>query len=329
MKKVYILLLSVLFLNQSCQENKKKPDVTTSKPAYAIVIHGGAGNITHKRVTPEKEKLYRVKLQEALDLGVKMLQADSPAISVVENVIRVLENSPLFNAGKGSVFTADGKNEMDASIMDGKTHNAGGVASVNGIKNPISAARLVMEKSAHVLLVKEGALQFARENGLEMVDSSYFFTKERWESLQRLRGKIEKHGTVGCAVLDKLGNLAAGTSTGGMTNKKYGRVGDSPIIGAGTYADNATCAVSCTGHGEYFMRYTVASDLAARMRYKKIPLKQAADEIINHELKDIKASGGLIAVDKNGNIAMTFNTSGMFRAYAKEGEKGKVLIFKN
>ncbi len=327
MRTTIFLFISLTLFLFSCQTKQKTPEKKV-KSAYAIVIHGGAGNITRQRVTPEKEKMYKAKLQEALNLGVKMLEADSPAVAVVENVIKVLEDSPLFNAGKGAVFTADGKNEMDASIMDGKTHNAGAVASVNGIKNPISAARLVMEKSPHVLLVKEGALQFARENGLQMVDSSYFYTKERWESLQRLKGKIDKHGTVGCVVLDKSGNLAAGTSTGGMTNKKYGRVGDSPIIGAGTYADNSTCAVSCTGHGEYFIRYTVAADVAARMRYAKESLQTASNYIINQELKNISAEGGLIAVDKSGNIAMPFNTNGMFRAFAKAGQEGKVLIFK-
>ncbi len=329
MKKFYLLIFGFGILLTACTNQKQNPKQNIVKrPDYVIVIHGGAGNITPNRITPEKEKLYRAKLQEALNLGIDLLKKDSSAVSVIQHVINILEDSPLFNAGKGSVFTADGKNEMDASIMDGKTHNAGAVASVNGIKNPITAARLVMEKSPHVLLIKEGALQFARENGLEMVDSSYFFTKKRWESLQKLRGKIEKHGTVGCVVLDRAGNLAAGTSTGGMTNKMYGRVGDSPIIGAGTYADNASCAVSCTGHGEYFMRYTVAVDVSARMKYAHNNLKQAANNIIHKELEPIKASGGLIAVDKNGNIAMPFNTTGMFRAYAKSTGENKIMIFK-
>jgi beta-aspartyl-peptidase (threonine type) len=327
MKKLFILLFS-LALFAYC-----KPELTNDQTAdktmeYAIVIHGGAGNVTPERIPPEKESLYRAKLQEALDLGTTMLKNDSSSVSVVEAVIKILEDSPLFNAGKGAVFAANGRNEMDASIMDGKTLMAGAVASVGTIKNPISAARLVMEKSPHVMMVGAGAEQFATEQGLTIVDSSYFFTQERWDELQKQKESAEKHGTVGCVVLDKQGNIAAGTSTGGMTNKKYGRVGDSPIIGAGTYANNATCGISCTGHGEYFIRYTVASDVSARMKYAHEPLKQAANEIID-ELAQVEGSGGLIALDAKGNIAMPFNSAGMFRAYAKANGETKLLLFKD
>jgi len=314
---VFILFFSFF---TSCQHE--------SDSIYGLVIHGGAGTMSKENLTPEIRKLYQDKLNEALDIGMEILQKGGSSIDAIEKTINVMENSPLFNSGKGAVFTHEGHNELDASIMEGKTLNAGAVAGVGDVKNPISLARIIMENSNHVLLSGKGASEFARKEGLEMVDSSYFYTDRRWKALQKAL-KNKKFGTVGCVALDKDGNLAAGTSTGGMTNKRYGRIGDSPIIGAGTYANNNSCAISCTGHGEFFIRYTVAADVAARMRYKKITLNQAADEIINHELKDINASGGLIAVDKNGNIAMTFNTSGMFRAYAKEGEKGKVLIFKN
>ena len=330
MRKLVSLLVILVFLvacNNTPKENTSI-QLSEEKPEYALVIHGGAGNVTPERIGPEKEKEYRAKLQEALDLGIDLLKKDSSAVAVVEAVIHVLENSPLFNAGKGAVFNSQGQNEMDASIMEGKTLNAGAVASVSRIKNPISAARLVLDKSPHVLLVREGAIQFAKENGMEMVDSNYFFTQERWESLQKLQGKVEKYGTVGCVALDRQGNIAAGTSTGGMTNKKYGRVGDSPIIGAGTYANNATCGVSCTGHGEFFMRYNVAYDVSARMKYAHQSLNEAAEGIIN-ELALIKGSGGLIALDGKGNICMPFNTNGMFRGFAKSTGENKVLVFKD
>jgi len=242
----------------------------------------------------------------------------------------------LFNAGKGAVFNADGINELDASIMDGKNLNAGAVAGVTTIKNPINAARLVMEKSGHVMLIKEGAEKFARENGIEMVDPSWFFSQNRWDALQeakkreqqKLEDNTKKGGTVGCVALDKQGNLAAGTSTGGMTNKKYGRVGDSPIIGAGTYANNESCAVSATGHGEFFIRNVVAYDISARMLYHNEKVEQAATDIINNKLKLQGGNGGVIALDKNGNIAMPFNTTGMFRGFYKSGGKPEIAIFR-
>ncbi len=304
------------------------------KPDYVLVIHGGAGVITKQNMTPEKEKAYRAKLNEALETGQKILEKGGTATETVIAVINIMENSPLFNAGKGAVFTHEGKNELDASIMDGKTLNAGAVAGVTNIKNPITLAYAVMTKSKHVMLSGKGASEFAKEQGLEIVDPSYFYTENRWKSLQKVlenekKAKKEKHGTVGCVVLDKWGNLAAGTSTGGMTNKQYGRIGDSPIIGAGTYADNATCAVSGTGHGEFFIRYVVAYTVSALMKYKGLSLQEAGNEIINNTLKDVGGEGGLISVDKNGNIAMPFNTPGMFRGYLKSNGEKKVLIYKD
>jgi beta-aspartyl-peptidase (threonine type) len=238
-----------------------------------------------------------------------------------------LEDCPLFNAGKGAVFTHDGHNELDASIMQGWDLNAGAVAGVGDIKNPISAAIKVMTDSKHVMMAGKGASEFAKEQGLEMVDSSYFFTEDRWESLQKIL-VAEKYGTVGCVALDKDGNLAAGTSTGGMTNKRYNRIGDAPIIGAGTYANNNTCAISATGHGEFFIRYTVAHDISALMEYKGMNLKEAADMVVNKKLVDAGGYGGIISVDKDGNVAMTFNSNMMFRGFAKSTGEKEVAIFK-
>ena len=301
---------------------------------YAIVIHGGAGVISKSRMTPEREAEYIGKLKEALDLGEKMLKEGADATDVVVNVIEVMENSPLFNAGKGAVFTAEGKNELDASIMEGQTLNAGAVAGVRDIKNPIKAAREVMNNSVHVMLSGKGASEFARQQGLEMVKNKYFFTKSRYESLKQLqksereRTKKDNMGTVGCAVLDTHGNLCAGTSTGGMTNKKFGRIGDSPIIGAGTYANNKTCAISCTGHGEYYIRLGFARDISALMEYKNMSVDQACREEIR-KLTELQGDGGVIAVDAKGNIAMEFNTSGMFRGFAKSTGEKEIAIFKN
>ncbi|RMI19351.1 MAG: isoaspartyl peptidase/L-asparaginase, partial [Calditrichaeota bacterium] len=271
------------------------------------------------------------------------------SLDAVEQTIRVLEDSPLFNAGKGAVFTNAGTNELDASIMDGATLQAGAVAGVKRVKNPISLARLVMEKSPHVMLAGDGADAFAKENGLELVDPHYFYTEQRYQQWQRvLQREKEKQqsqsraapdaasseadepplGTVGVVALDKQGNLAAGTSTGGMTNKRWGRVGDSPIIGAGTYADNRTCAVSCTGHGEYFIRLNVAHDISALMAYKGLSVQEAAEEVILKKLTQLGGTGGVIAIDRNGNIAMPFNTSGMYRGYWLEGGEPVVKIYR-
>ncbi len=321
------------------------------KPDYSkitLVIHGGAGTITRANMTPEKEKAYREKLNEALQVGYGVLKKGGTSMDAVEATIHVMENSPLFNAGKGAVFTNEGKNEMDAAMMDGKTLQAGSVASVTTIKNPISAARAVMEKSEHVMMIGDGAEKFAKMNGVEIVDPSYFYTETRFNQLQKIKGEEKtqldhdggtssseniftegnKFGTVGCVALDAYGNLAAGTSTGGMTNKRYGRVGDAPIIGAGTYADNSTCAVSATGHGEYFIRNVVAHDIAALMAYKGWPVQKAAEEVVMKKLVGRGGEGGVIALDKNGNVAMPFNSAGMYRGFMKNG-KAEVYIYKD
>jgi len=309
------------------------PTEKVTRPAYAIAIHGGAGTIKKENMSEEKEKAYMEKLHEALTVGENILKTGGSAADAVTQTIMVMENSPLFNAGKGAVFTHDGKNELDASYMDGKTMNAGAVGGVTNIKNPILAAQAVMEKSDHVFLTGKGAEQFGEEVGLEIVPPNYFYTERRWNSLQRLLEKDGKsgailsedenykYGTVGCAALDNDGNLVAGTSTGGMTNKRYNRIGDAPIIGAGTYANNQTCAVSSTGHGEYFIRYAVAHDISARMEYLQEDLQTAANAVVNDKLVKAGGGGGIIAVDKDGNVAMPFNTSGMYRGYAKPGER--------
>jgi len=309
----------------------------------AIVIHGGAGTILKTNMTAEREADYKVKLTEALQTGFDILAQGGSSVDAVEATIRVMEDSPLFNAGRGAVFTNQGRNEMDASIMDGATLNAGAVASVSGIKNPISAARKVMTQSRHVMLVGAGAVSFAHEQGLELADSAYFWTQERWDRLQKVQAEEAlksdakmvpagdagtKFGTVGCIALDQQGNLAAGTSTGGLTNKRWGRVGDSPIIGAGTYANNRTCGVSGTGKGEYFMRGLTAYDVSAHMEYLGMNLDDACDAVIG-KLTDMGGEGGFIALDKDGNVTMPFNTEGMYRAYMKADGVAHVLIYKS
>jgi len=301
------------------------------RPGYVLVIHGGAGNITPERITPEKQGLYEQKLTEALAAGEKVLASGGSALDAVVAAVQLMEECPLFNAGKGAVFNAEGKNELDASIMDGKTLKAGAVAGVMTIKSPVEAARRVMDSSAHVMMAGRGAEEFARIQGLEIVDPSYFYTEESWQEYQKVKARMEtegRKGTVGAVALDMSGNLAAATSTGGMVYKKFGRIGDSPIIGAGTYANNESCAVSCTGHGEFFIRNSVAYDLSARMLYLGETVEQASGIIINDKLKIQGANGGLIAVDFRGNIAMPFNTSGMFRGYVKKGEMPRVFIFR-
>jgi len=297
---------------------------------YALIIHGGAGNINRESISEEMAETYSTALNEALSLGEEILRSGGSSLDAVEQVIKLMEDSPLFNAGKGAVFTNAGRNELDASIMDGSDLNAGAVAGVGDIRNPISLARLVMEKSEHVMLTGKGASDFAVEQGVSTVDSSYFYTERRWKSLQNQlsKNKVEKYSTVGCVALDMKGNLAAGTSTGGMTNKKYGRIGDSPLIGAGNYANNNSCAVSATGHGEYFIRYTVAHDIAALMEYSGLSVQEAASRVVHNKLLEAGGSGGVICLDRKGNIAMEFNTTGMFRAYARsDGEMG-VAVFK-
>ena len=315
-------------------------------PRLGFVIHGGAGVIRRGSLTPEREKEYRAKLEEALLAGYKALQEGKSSLDAVETAIRIMEDSPLFNAGKGAVFTADGKNELDSSIMDGKTLAAGAAAGLRHVKNPITLARAVMEKSPHVMMTGDGAEKFAKEKGIDLVDEKYFFTQDRWDSLQRILKQekekpqekkvsaivaeepYNKFGTVGAIALDKNGNLAAGTSTGGMTNKKYGRVGDAPIIGAGTYANNETCAVSATGWGEYFIRLSVARDISALMEYRALPVQQAADNVIS-KVGKLGGDGGVIAMDKFGNIGISFNSEGMYRAYINAEGKPIVEIYKD
>lgn len=327
--KVKILVVIALFIC-SCSNKSSKPE---SKLEWAIALHGGAGNILPEDYTKEQQEAYIHELNCALEIGKKILSEGGTSLDAVENVVRYLEDCPLFNAGKGSVFTHDGKNELDAAIMDGNGLRAGAVAGVRDIKNPISTARLVMDKSEHVFMIGKGASLFAKSQGAEIVDSSYFFTEKSWNSLQKALKKEslkdKKMGTVGCVALDKSGNLAAGTSTGGMTNKKYGRVGDVPIIGGGTYANNNTCAVSATGHGEYFIRYTVSHDISALIEYKGLSLSEAANLVVNDKLEKAGGKGGIIAVDRLGNITLTMNTSGMFRAFANSKGDQKVAIFKD
>ena len=314
-----------------------------AKPVRAVlVIHGGAGVRPKEKMTPALKREFEADLTKALEAGYKALEKGS--LDAVVEAIRVMEDSPRFNAGKGAVFTSDWRNELDASIMEGKTKNAGAVAAVTIIKNPITAARAVMEKSQHVMLIGRGAEVFATQQRLDIVDPSYFWTQERWDALKEAKQEEEKRGgkkggwkpplkryfgTVGAVALDNHGNLAAGTSTGGMTNKRFGRVGDSPIIGAGTYADNAACGVSCTGHGEGFIRHVVASDVAARMKYKKLGVKEAAQEALDGLPKEEGGAGGLIALDAKGNVAMPYNTEGMYRGYVTSAGKIKVMIYED
>lgn len=324
---VFALIAVVLF--SYCETNKNNDNTQAEKrPAYVILVHGGAGNISRQNMPEEKIAEISKAIQQAIAKGAEVLEGGGSGIDAVEQTIRILEDNPLFNAGKGAVYTSNGICELDASIMEGKTLNAGAIAGVSNIKNPITAARAVMEKSEHVMLISNGALQFAKENNIETVDSSYFSTDRRLKQyLKRKEKDADLYETVGCVVLDKDGNLFAGTSTGGVFYKKYGRVGDSPIIGAGTYASNNSCAVSCTGKGEFFIRYSIAHNLSALVEYKKADIQKAADYLIHEKLKKIDASGGLIAIDKHGKIAVSFNTSGMIRGYKKAGEEIVVALF--
>lgn len=317
-------------------------------PRIGFIIHGGAGVIKKGSLTPEKEAEYKAKLEEAVLAGYRALQDGKSSLDAVEIAIRILEDSPLFNAGKGAVFTNDGKNELDASIMDGKTLSAGSVAGLHKVKNPITLARAIMEKSPHVMMVGDGAEKFAAEQKIELVDEKYFWTQERWDQLQVEKGKSEnvkkpgtaasndsklatrdsKYGTVGAVALDRKGNIAAGTSTGGMTNKKYGRVGDAPIIGAGTYANNDTCGVSATGWGEFFIRVGVARDISALMEYRAMTVQSAVDAVLA-KVKKLGGDGGVIAMDKFGNMAVSFNSDGMYRAYINGEGKPVVEIYRD
>ncbi|MDT0644094.1 isoaspartyl peptidase/L-asparaginase [Zunongwangia sp. F363] len=350
MKKLLLLFSFCLFIacNENTSSKAAKPSEENSEkinndslPNFGIVIHGGAGTILKENMSDSLEQAYRAKLEEAIRTGHEILANGGTAVEAVRKTINVMENSPLFNSGKGAVFANDETNQLDASIMDGKTLNAGAVAGVSTVKNPIDLAYEVMVNSEHVLLVGKGAEVFAKEQGLEMVDPSYFYTENRFQSLQRVKErekakadnktafydpyiKDSKFGTVGCAALDKNGNLAAGTSTGGMTNKKYNRIGDSPIIGAGTYANNKTCAVSGTGWGEFFIRGVVAYDISALMEYNGLSLQEAASKVIQEKNPELGGNGGIIAIDHDGNVAMEFNTAGMYRA--KMNKNGELEI---
>lgn len=326
------------------------PAMAQQKSSYVLVIHGGAGTILKKNMTPEKEAAYKASLKQALTTGYRILQSGGSSLDAVEATVKVLENDSLFNAGKGAVFTHEGRNELDAAIMNGKTRAAGAVAGVTTVKNPVSAARAVMEKSEHVMMVGPGAEKFAKEAGLEIVDPSYFRTESRWKDLQKalhedsvaaaksnaytnpgkfgIKNKDYKFGTVGAVALDQQGNLAAATSTGGMTDKKYGRIGDSPIIGAGTYANNQTAAISCTGWGEYYIRNVVAYDLSALIEYKGLSVQQAGNAVIK-KVGDMGGDGGLIALDKKGNMTMSFNTEGMYRGAITKDGKIEIAIYKS
>ena len=346
------LLIGILIMSISELSSGSARASESGTASYRLVIHGGAGTILRENMTPEKEQAYRAKLEEALRAGEAVLKGGGEALDAVTAAIHVMEDSPLFNAGKGAVFTHEGRNEMDASIMDGRDLNAGAVAGVTRIKNPIDLAREVMEHSRHVMLSGAGAEEFAAERGMDFVNPDYFRTQRRWDQLQNALKKGElaldhteedfdiiegvdpedpdhKFGTVGAVALDVRGNLAAGTSTGGMTNKRYHRIGDSPVIGAGTYADNASCGVSATGHGEFFIRATVARSICALMEYKGLGLQDAADEIIMKKLVRMGGEGGIIALDQNGNISMTFNTPGMYRGYITDQGEPVIGIYKD
>ena len=318
-----------------------------SQKKYVVVIHGGAGTILKKDMSPELEEQYSAKLKEALTQSYQKIKEGKSSLEAVEAAIVVMEDSPLFNAGKGAVFTSDGRNELDASIMYGKDKSAGAVAGLTVVKNPIKAAIAVMQKSEHVMMIGKGAEQFAKKEGLEIVNPKYFWTQHRWDALQKVK-KAElkanqpnamnnshypsyywvdkKFGTVGCVALDKDGNISAGTSTGGMTNKKYGRVGDAPIIGAGTYADK-NVGISGTGWGEFYIRTSAARTVAAKYEYQNKDVKTATQEVML-EIEKLGGDGGIIALDKNGNVAMTFNTEGMYRGTVTEDGEINIEIYK-
>lgn len=334
----------IFVASMGCESSKPNVNAQESEPGpITLVIHGGAGTIRRENMSPEREKAYREALEFALETGYAVLDDGGTSLDAVIATIKTMENSPLFNAGRGAVFTNEGRNELDASIMDGSNLMAGAVAGVTTIKNPITAAHAVMTKSEHVMMVGPGAEKFAAEQGLEIVDPSYFFDSTRYRQLKRVQEregdkqaalidpyiKDKKFGTVGAVALDQFGNIAAGTSTGGMTNKRYGRVGDAPIIGAGTYANNKTCGVSATGHGEYFIRLGVARDIAAMMEYADMSLQEAADSVIMKKLTTLGGEGGIIALDRQGNVSMTFNSEGMYRGYIRKKGEPKTFIYKD
>lgn len=355
MRRLAVFVL--LFFSTITYSQTAKPAAGKAPGRYVLVIHGGAGTILKSQMTAEKEKAYQAGLDSALQVGETVLARGGSALDAVEASVRVLEDNPLFNSGKGAVFTNAGKNELDAAIMDGASLKAGAIAGVTTIRNPVSTARKVMENSEHVMLTGRGAEEFAASQGEIIVDPSYFYTEARWqgllkaramdslESLKKSAGELKmdtahssirqpsnrdyKYGTVGAVALDQQGNLAAATSTGGMTNKKFGRVGDAPIIGAGTYANNNTVAISGTGWGEFYIRLVMAKTISDMMEFGKVDLKTASNRMVMEKLPALGGDGGLIAVDKNGNIALPFCTEGMYRGFVKQGEKKVIAIYKN
>jgi len=329
-----IVTIAVL-ITLTCTSVVRADDAAAGGKMFAIAIHGGAGTLSRDDMSATQEKEYRAALQLALDAGYAVLARGGASLDATSAAVRVLEDDPLFNAGRGAVLNRDGVAELDASLMDGRTLAAGAVTGLQHVKNPIDLARLVMDKSPHVMLVGAGAEEFARLQGVDMVSNEYFRTPARQRQLERnLRGDIarenelEAFGTVGAVALDLSGNLAAATSTGGMTGKRWGRVGDSPIIGAGTYANNASCAVSATGHGEYFIRTVVAHDICAQVEYLKIPLAQAVDHVLNGKMKKLGGNGGVIAIDTAGEIVLEFNSEGMFRGVRTSQGRNEVAIYR-
>ena len=340
MKK--LILLSFL-ITTSCVEISKKE---VAQPKFGLVIHGGAGTILRKNMTLEKEEKYRAVLAEAIQVGHRILKGGGSSQEAVEKTINIMEDSPLFNAGKGAVLNSNASIELDASFMEGKSLGAGAISGVRTVKNPISAAIKVMEASPHVMLSGSGADTFASEQGLEIVSPEYFLTEKRINALREVQKASstsnindkhqsndfinqQRYGTVGCVALDMFGNLAAGTSTGGMTNKKWNRIGDAPIIGAGTYANNATCAISSTGWGEFFIRTVVAHDISALMEYKKLSIQDAAYEVIHNKVAKLGGDGGVIGIDTKGNMMMEMNTPGMYRAKMDASGKLEVKIYED
>ena len=350
--KKFLFIISMVCIFFSCNNSIDRASAekiaSEKQSEFAIIIHGGAGTILRGNLSMKKEQAYRDKLEEAIRTGYTILKNGGTSQLAVVKTIQVMEASPLFNAGKGAVFTHEETNELDASFMDGETLNAGAVAGVKNVKSPIELAVKIMTDSEHVMLSGEGASIFAKEKGLEMVDPAYFYTERRFKSLQRIKNKVKteldsddkkaafydtdiknaKFGTVGCVALDKNGNIAAGTSTGGMTNKRWGRIGDAPIIGSGTYANNKTCGVSSTGWGEYFIRSQVAYDISAQMEYQKKTLKEATKDVIQNKLTKLGGTGGVVALDKNGNMSFEFNTAGMYRASMNDTGELVLKIYK-
>jgi beta-aspartyl-peptidase (threonine type) len=348
------VLVTALAQGAAAQDAGAGGAAAPARPGWTIVVHGGAGAISRSDLSPAQEAAYRAGLTEAVEAGGKVLDGGGSALDAVEAAIRLLEDNPLFNAGRGAVFAADGRNELDAAIMDGSTLAAGAVAGVTHTRHPISLARAVMEHSGHVMLIGEGAEAFGKTQGLEQADPAFFFTEARWRALVRtltaeklpipprpkgapaapdaaaaLAHDEGKHGTVGVVARDRRGDLAAGTSTGGVNAKRWGRVGDSPIIGAGTYASNASCAVSATGTGEYFIRLAVAREICALVQYKSFSLQAAADQVVQQELTALGGDGGVVVAGPDGQTAWSFNTTGMYRARAAEGEAASVAIYKD